>query len=414
MKIRRKKEILLGSLFILFSLIYSLPPCWAVSGSDFEYHGYFRAGSGSTLHGGDQLCFQQPAIPGNEFRLGNECSIYGEAALTAWHLKAAEPKPDYFKSNVRISYAPQGVTTNESLAPSLGLPEAYIEAGNLNGSPLSYWVGKRFYRDAYLNIDDFFYFADASGSGAGVKSIPTPLGGLDLAILTESGIGALPVQYGRSRILFFDARIFGVKITQTDLLDFWAGYGAVSGGNVTGGGSIPGATGAVIGVKYDHQLKGGWNRISLLRGSGVMQGLTLNGTFLGNPNPGNSYDTQNSAGRWRVVEDLSLQPFSFIGIQFAGIYETWKTGSADSYSGKWTSLAIRPTYYINDYYSVDIEGGYSWVTLPGSDTTQLTRVAIAPTIHIKPEILARPVLRIFLADTFGKETSYGVQGEVWF
>ena len=59
------------------------------SGADAELHGYLRAGTGTNGKGAKEECIYNRGSPANEFRLGNECAIYGETALLAHILKRA-------------------------------------------------------------------------------------------------------------------------------------------------------------------------------------------------------------------------------------------------------------------------------------------------------------------------------------
>ena len=230
-------------LFVM-AAVSGLSSAWAVTGDGFDYHGYMRAGSGSNFDGGNQTCHQLSGVPGNEFRLGNECGIYGEAYFQAYTPNPKKADGEFFRANFDISYNPNGNNLNEQ--PNFGIFGAYIEAGRVEGIPETFWVGKRYYRDTDIHMDDFFYFADTSGNGAGVQDIPLFRNGkLAFAIMredtNETATGITPAnpvttQNGIPRNLLFDVRLFQLPLDAKNQLNFWGGFATATGGTdaVTG------------------------------------------------------------------------------------------------------------------------------------------------------------------------------------
>src|SRR4051812_16753900 len=80
--------------------------------ADAELHGYLRAGTGTNGKGAKEECVYNRGSPANEFRLGNECAIYGETALTARILKQVDNNP-WFNTQVRLAYFPPGNSSFE-------------------------------------------------------------------------------------------------------------------------------------------------------------------------------------------------------------------------------------------------------------------------------------------------------------
>ena len=62
------------NLIVVLGAFVVLNQAWAMP---VDMHGYLRSGTGNNLQGGKQNCFNNPGSEGNEFRLGNECGIYG-------------------------------------------------------------------------------------------------------------------------------------------------------------------------------------------------------------------------------------------------------------------------------------------------------------------------------------------------
>lgn len=120
-------------LFLLFLFSH------ASFAADAQMHGYMRAGTGNNGKGAKQECFYNSGSPANEMRLGNECSIYGETAISVQLQKEQEEKP-WFNTQVRFAYAPAGASSWENAAAggqNINIVEAFVEAGNIDGSPLT-------------------------------------------------------------------------------------------------------------------------------------------------------------------------------------------------------------------------------------------------------------------------------------
>jgi maltoporin len=416
---------------------FSATPALAVSGDNFEYHGYMRAGMGSSVNGGDQVCYHQANIPGNEFRLGNECGIYGENYLQAYTNRSKDPNAEFFRANFDFSYNPAGKNLGEP--PNFNVFGAFVEAAHLGGGEHSFWIGKRYYRTTDAHMDDFFYFADTSGNGGGVEGIPLFNGKFAIALLQEDAPASdynvingntvyvngqpsqVSIQNGeRPRTMLIDLRLLEMKIADHNQLNFWAGYAFSNGGTDGVTGQVFNSnSGFVGGVKYQYQTPSGYNRLSAIYGYGLMQGMNLSGTPFGaDPTELQGQGFTSSAHRVRLVEEFVIQPVSYFATAFAAFCETWNSGAASFDNGHWYSVGARPIYFFSDHYSIMAEIGASNVKQTGLTGTQagtpLVRATIAPQITPKSEFFARPSLRAFLTDTFGHDSAYGLQGEVWF
>ena len=66
---------------IQFKIFFAIILLFFLSSTSFsaelEFHGYMRAGVGTNNKGGEQTCFNSPAL-GSHLRVGNECTNYGE------------------------------------------------------------------------------------------------------------------------------------------------------------------------------------------------------------------------------------------------------------------------------------------------------------------------------------------------
>lgn len=70
--------------FTLLLLILCSPVHALLNSSFVDFGTYLRSGIGSSGKGGDEVCFNNPGAAGNEFRLGNECTTYGELVINSF------------------------------------------------------------------------------------------------------------------------------------------------------------------------------------------------------------------------------------------------------------------------------------------------------------------------------------------
>ena len=160
------------SLLVLSFLFLSVE-AYGLSGKDFEFHGYLRAGVGSNSKGGDQICFKNPNSPAgtSEFRLGNECSSYGELSFLGKHYKGKEKNDQGFFNTKFTLASTSNLGHDQYENANTQVVEAYLEGGRFNGGNLTYWVGKRFYRGGDIHLLDLYHTANTSGNGFGLGGI---------------------------------------------------------------------------------------------------------------------------------------------------------------------------------------------------------------------------------------------------
>ena len=414
------KSIVVILTFLLSFSAYPLP------GNFLDYFGYMRAGSGTNGKGGDQVCISNGGASGNEFRLGNECENYGEIAFRGNHLKSKTGNGKFFYSQIRLAASADGHTNWE--APGVAMRELYFEGGRFGELPLTYWAGKRFYRENDLWMNDWYYFADTSGVGGGVGNIPTGIGKLHLAQLRE--VGTTTSEIGRHGVTLWDARLKDIKITGKDKLMIWAGY-AHSPDGKQGAIEYDSSKGHVFGVLWDRSLVGGFNHFSVLYGKGLLDEFSLYGTAaLEKGSEG--HRIQEKSNRLRFVEHLTLKPLENIEFHAAATMELRDYGTQTAAREIWYNVGVSPLYYFTDHYQLAFQAGYSVVDRQLEKKRTLTRFAIAPQVSVSKSIWGRPQLRAFYAKTFWNranrgqidnggpyesETSasnWGLQGEVWF
>lgn len=401
----------------------------AVSGEDWEFHGYFRSGIGTTNEGGDQVCFQVPGVR-TKFRLGNECETYYEQAF-AWKLFEGEDAA-YFKAYTTIAFVAAGQAEFEQATffdfDGPALREAWIEAGNVVGGPFEgarWWAGKRFYRRHDVHINDW-YFWDVSGPGAGVEDIPLFSSKLHVAVFQEAedDPATQSVNEGGDATTRLDVRVSDIKINPGGALTLGA-EARFANDNGTGP-DLNTETGYGFTVlHFQDGVFGGFNKIVFQYGAGP------SATDLGRIATDVTLDDDVDA--WRVVEQILIEPtpnFSALGTV------TYEESDGGNFPGDWFNIGGRGKFYITDYINVALEAGWDQFEPEGSsDERELFKVTLAPQLSAGRGFWVRPLLRAFVtyADwngdaqdanlaggtdgVFGDSTdgwSFGFQAETWW
>lgn len=428
--------------------------------------GYLRVGTGASGIGGDQNCFRNPGSEGNEFRLGNECGIYGDIEATAVHYSEGNM---YFLSKYRFDFFPAGHTSYDdpprdgSGVAVVNLTEVYVEGGGfIDQNSAAVWVGKRFMRDGDVHMNDFYHYGAINGNGAGIKNFSfgtfkvdfsqfrevVESGGVDDNGSPTSNTGwAAITDKGSNTLTFWDLRIKDIMITESQSLKLWLGFGSTSGGetkivaneddgvdpaedeaNVL---EFESLTGTTFGLSYRYSSSMFSNEFAILHGSGVMESLSLSQAGLSAVKDNNTID---KSSRLRIVNSSTFKASSNFEGMFALVYEERDNGADEDSKTTWTSLGVRPVYYFSDVYSAALELGQSKVDVESEENGEriLSRSTLALQMHPKMGQFTRPVLRAFVTnsswndankekvndldayDDKNSETSTGFQAEVWF
>lgn len=415
----------LSLLIILFCSSFSL------RASDyFDYHLYLRSGIGSNTKGGDQTCFQNPGTAGNEFRLGNECSNYGEMVFIGTPLK--EKNGPRFSAQVRLAYSQPGHTNWEGANGEnpIAVRESFASAEGIGGSPLRFWAGKRFYRQHDVYINDFYYFADMSGNGAGIENFSLLGGQFHLAWLRETT--EVQTDRGQRAMNVVDFRLNGLAISERDHLNFWSAYAflpsATSSEEDEADKDLASLKGYVFGVLYERSLRNGFNHFALVYGEGLLREFNLFAPK--DLEVGVEADNLSDSRRLRVVEHLGLDLHPDLSLHFASTFE-WRDQGDANQREVWWNIGLRPVYYFTDHYHLAFEAGSSLVNRKGEDLRRLTRLTISPQVAPSRGLWGRPLVRAFYTHSFwsrsnrgqvGGETyqgatsgaNFGVQIEAWF
>ncbi len=385
---------------------------WANLHSDNnEFITYLRSGIGSNGKGGDQQCFSQNGSAGNEFRLGNECSTYGEFGVASFIKRAEKGSPVYGFGQIRLAYAPNGHTNWEGANGDnpIAIRETFAEIGGLTKHKLSFWAGKRFYREQDMYMNDFYYFADTSGNGAGVGGIPFVSGGkLSFAVMRETK--DTETDNGRLSLTLLDLRGRSINLGNQFQLYFWLSHAMSSAGKDKDTlKEYDDATGNSYGLLLHKGLSAGFNQFSIIYGKGLMDDFNLYGD-LSVIKGSDDARAQRKSNRLRVVEHLTYDLTSNLSFHFGSTLELRDNGRNQNNKEMWWNIGVHPVYFIDDNFQIAGQVGTSVIDPDGGPPRRLTRITIAPQVSVFKSIWSRPVVRVFYSRSFWSRSNRGIVG----
>jgi maltoporin len=389
-------------------------------------------------NGGKMEAFKAPGA-GAKYRLGNEADTYGEIGLTNNWLRLDDPTASpYVRTTAMLSYSTAENFSYDSLnnqdqGNDIALRQAFVEAGNVfrDNPDIKFWAGQRYYRRHDIHINDFYYL-DMSGYGGGIEDVPVgDFGKVALAWLGGSVDGYV-TDSGHAAKQNLDLRLYDVKVP-FGKVTAWFNYSYAKGGEVTNvfdaGGNrfhIQSSAGWAVGLIHrtgEEQVFGGYNEFSIQYGRGASYNFA------------STLDTSgpdlDDASRFRVTDQLTIQPSPHFAMQAIGVYDDTKFGGPNS-RDQWLSFGVRPVYYFNDRFSVALETGVDWAkSEPLGTDGHLWKITLAPQLSRGNKFFSRPVLRAFVtyaqwSDGFKGRVggsayenatdgwSYGLQAEAWW
>lgn len=402
---------------------------------------YKNVALGSYGRVGVDWSFENGGTIGRRLNLNNMGSIGGRMEeqdylelAPALHFKPNEGDSTTIYAQMRFAlYANSLTTFGNSSTSSIGgltlaIPEMYVEARNINGKPLSIWVGARLYRGPDVHIADHFYFNDHSSQGFGVEWKNTRL----MALFVESTDTTstvppyfyLNIRTGTpSASLRQRAVVAGeqdVKFSDNDVITFLGEFHKMADADrdtttsqANQSANFPSDIGYVIGAKYQRSLPylldGSFNHLAVRYGSGIANGGDggLSRTWMTYGAPDLDEVDFKGAYSLSIVNHVVLNFSSFYTLNAYLIY-TKSKGAADSdhlapsYFGKEVfnrkkdlTIGSRNEFYITDYFHLLAELHYSQRKDGTNPTAYMTKISIAP-IYVptgKRNTWARPHLR---------------------
>ncbi|WP_413575746.1 carbohydrate porin [Bdellovibrio sp. HCB290] len=391
-----------------------------------DFTTYLRGGTGVNQEGGKMECFRNRNLPGNFLRLGNECDFYTELGFVFHHKKATEADPSFFRTQLRYAYSSEGLrqweSSKQTIDTSGGTPEAtisipkseieaYVKAGGFDGSPIEYWVGKRFYRDVDLFIFDWYYYGEMAGVGAGLEAIPVGPGKLAIANLIQANEDFNTTSVGRPVLNIWDFRYTSIPVFAEQKISFWGVYAWAKGSTDTT--ATPVATfeatnGYVLATKLEGPAFSGYNKAVLEFGQGAMNGFNVYGNSAVNAASANDL-AQNKAWNLRAIEDWTMDVTDNWAVMFGLAANYGSNGKSENNKVQWQAIGVRPIYYFTDRFQLAFETGYNRYEdeSEGVGARELGRVAIAPQLSFAKSIWGRPVMRAYASYSFWNDANKG-------
>jgi maltoporin len=368
--------------------------CGAAYAGDHEtegFHGYVRAGAGSSSEKGPQSCFGLGGIT-MSYRLGNECDSFTEFGYTKEFAKSANGAS--FVGTVWVDAYKNGSDFGDA---KTSIAKAYVEAKNLpfmNGGIV--WAGKRHYYRPDIHMLDLQYI-NMNGTGAGVDALPLGAGKFSYAIFKDNDLNNVNTVTGK---------ITSGSAVRQNLV--YEGLPVNENGTLDGAMSIITASSKDDGDKthngwqvslFHRQAKvfGGSNTVGLQYGVGP--GTGINGPCCARIGPSGSTLLGSDYTRVRVFDDLVIQPTRQFSMEFVGLYQRDKNDKDGAQT--WTTVGARPVYAFAQNFKLQAELGVTRLKKDTSpDTMRLTKLTIAPTITVGEDYWSRPELRLFVS--YGK------------
>ena len=413
----------------------------ARAGGDDElgFHGYFRAGVGSSSagSGGRQNCFGLGQTT-MRYRLGNECDAYGEFFYTHEMAKTS----DGASFNATLGFQEYTPNSSQNLGSEFGsdangsttdvggtgyhfhIIKAYAEAKNLpflNGGTA--WIGQRQYRRPDIHILDLQYI-NLNGTGAGVDRVQAGPGKFSYALFKDNDTnvvtdGAVTNSDAAWRQNFIYE---GIPTNTDGSLDVLTSLITP-----TGKGRKSGWQATLL--HHQDKVLGGGNTVGLQYGVGPGAGAGCCDRM----GASGSTTTGHDVTRTRLFDDLWIQATPQFSGEFVALVQRDRSHATGS--STWYSVGGRPVYAVSEHFKLQAELGYDTLKNDGQPTQHLAKLTIAPTLTVGQGFWSRPELRAFV--TYGKwngaatgavnaaneagkvfnstsGTSYGVQLETWF
>ncbi|CUI06688.1 carbohydrate porin [Massilia sp. P8910] len=426
------KRITLSTLASALLLAFASSAAVAGDHETEGFHGYLRAGVGSSNAGGSQSCYGLGGIT-MAYRLGNECDSFTEFGYT--HTLAKSSNGAEFVGTI---WADAYKNSSDFGDAKLGVSKAYVEAKNLpfmNGGII--WAGKRHYYRPDIHMLDMQYI-NMNGTGGGVDGYPVGPGKISYAVFkdnddnvysTDPATGVRTLR-STSAALRQNVVYEGLPVNPNGTLDFAVSLIHAQDDNK----NVTTHNGYQVSMFHRQaKLLGGGNTVGVQYGVGP--GTGINGPCCARMGPSGSTLLGSDVTRVRVFDDIVIQPTRDFSMEFVALYQRDKSDLGGS--STWTTVGARPVYALAENFKLQAELGVSRLKDKLNPTPlRLTKLTLAPTITLGRDYYARPELRAFVS--YGKwndaakgavnafnnggpvygdrtsGTSYGVHLEAWW
>lgn len=366
---------------------------YRVDAHEFGSNGYLRAGGGES--GGDtQICFKA-AGAGAKYRLGNECETYGKASLYYRH--QTDKDGPYFHAELMPEFSgPYGDAVEYKR-----YVQSWIELGNIAGSPIDFWIGRRYSYRRDIHINDYFYM-NLWGDGSGVRDIP--VGTALLAVTYSQDEENVTLGQARQQTLDFSLYELASNPGGKVMAD-WRFHRIASGGNKVNGwaASLQHQQSAVLGgtntavIQYGRgAARAAWS--APLEGVGALSGLVTP----------SAADNLAAAETWRLL-DFHVFESPRWAMMSSALVEWRDSRDFDGTRQTWASLGVRPMVFLDEHWRLVGELGYDRVSGQPS-FGWLLKQTLAVEWAPSRVFFARPALRGYVTHANWSDSYRGVLG----
>lgn len=420
-------------LFLLPAFSYAQIQYQIPTNRNVNFGSYGRVGVDWNFENGGSL--------GRRLNLNNMGSIGGrleeqdylEAAMN-YNWYPAENDSTQIYAQLRLSMYTTGATSfGNSTSSSLGglgfaLPEIFVEARNIRGTGINFWIGSRLYRGPDVHIADHFYFNDHSGQGFGIEFKKTRFSAIFVASTdTTSTVPPyfyLNIKTGtpstalRQRVVLIGEH--DLEINENNKVTLLGEFhrmadadGDILIDTIETAVNFPSDHGFVVGVRHNHTFKnkrpGSFNDFTLRYGSGIANGGDggLSKTWLTYGAPDTIALNFRKAYSIALVNHTVLN-FSDRYTMNGYVIFTNSKGAADTnhksktFFGKEVfnrkfdfTVGVRNQHYLSDYFHLLTEVHYSQRKDGENPWASMLKFSVAP-VYVptgKRDTWARPHLR---------------------
>ncbi|NVN80556.1 MULTISPECIES: carbohydrate porin [unclassified Vibrio] len=412
--------------------LLSMPAVAEKATSDFEFHGYFRAGAFSSTSNdfAQAMYFGQKETLG---RLGLESDDFYELAfMKRWDWADGDSVRIHARlgqNNPVGGVDAQGGMYIDGI--DTGLIESYVEIDGISDTG-TMWAGMRYYgRDNYIFMTDFFY-TDYSGTGIGLQNVKLGGGEWDFAYIAsnqsdngdydwgdnDSPAGALDYNMLHAAHVRADYGSWRAEVMAKYLADNAFGDDYSTSGIE---GHLSYSPGSFFG------LGDGFSTTSLQVGQGLGSGTMLGRTFT-NYNAFSPGGAGSQGGMTQVKDGDVTARIQAYGGYFAGDwlffpavgYETTSyddTLNGESSSAYWYAM-VRPVYTMPSIDNFALASEFGITDQKNNDGDAQYKATIAPTWTMDTGFGPAPELRLtasYVSDSEGQDdVIVGAQVDVWW
>lgn len=404
-----------------------------------DFHGYLRAGLGLHRLGGPQACINNDGAWGNEFRIGNECDIYGETSFQF----SENPQAKDWKAVTTFSYIGKNRTDFEvadnSDIHAWVIREAFAE-GLLPGSSWQLWAGKRFFRWDQIYYLDFFPL-DMTGPGTG--AVTNLADGSRLRINFMQNSNSREINSTNGNVINTDIGRAAKNSLHVLVEDRPMGPGKATLWTIMASTPSPtktdktetylAGTGALVAAKYNLSRQNHHYEFAYAVGGGVMSNFGSSGELVADcdkvDNPRCTVMKSQRHRAWiRALGEGERNSW-----ESSLVYDQHDDGSSKDARTRWISLGGVNLYHLTDTRGWMTQLGLSNILKEsdGLGTRNLWRVTTGPEWRWKKGFWSRPLIRAYVSYTgwndnlkrslttepFAKDDDtlhIGAQTEFWF